>query len=219
MALIHKATVHLSKLLDWGYSEKASIKLTGDHFRLKNRQREVLRRITSSQAYRKSIAVSECKAEDLEGQILLVDTFNLLIFLESLFSGGFLFEGLDGVFRDLTSVHGNYREVAETEEPLKAIIDGLSSFKPALAKFYIDKPVSNSGRLATSIRHITDQENWQVDTVLCNVPDREMIDQQGVILISDSHVLAGTTSWFNFGRWALEEYPLMSDQLRPALIR
>ena len=47
-----------------------------------------------------------------------VDGFNQLILLESLLSGAYVFKGTDGVYRDTSSIYGNYRLVNQTEEAL-----------------------------------------------------------------------------------------------------
>jgi hypothetical protein len=47
----------------------------------------------------------------LEDETILIDGFNLLITIESALSGGYIFIGVDGGFRDLSSIHWSYKRV------------------------------------------------------------------------------------------------------------
>ncbi len=54
----------------------------------------------------------------LKDQTILLDGFNVLIILETALSGGFVFEGLDGCYRDISSVHGSTETAENTEKAL-----------------------------------------------------------------------------------------------------
>jgi hypothetical protein len=126
--ILRSAVNDLSWLLTRGYAPTASLKLVGDHYQLRNRQRVALSRAASSdrklEARRAScIPVSQISADDL-----LIDGFNLLITLEAALSGGVVLCCRDNCLRDLASVHGTYRSVEETvTAPTKLIAVTVSS--------------------------------------------------------------------------------------------
>ena len=141
---LRQAAKDLSWLLGRNYALDASLKLVGDHFQLQKRQRMVLKRGACS-----AEKAASRRAAMTWPDTLVVDGFNVVVATEALFSGGLLVRGLDGLLRDLSSVHGSYRRVEETQAALDALC-GLLEGKHA--KWYLDRPVSNSGRLAAMIR-------------------------------------------------------------------
>ncbi len=50
-----------------------------------------------------------------------VDAFNLITTVEAALAGGVLIKGRDGCLRDMASMHGSYRKVAETIPALHCI--------------------------------------------------------------------------------------------------
>lgn len=55
----------------------------------------------------------------LEGQPVSIDGFNLIITLVTASSGGVVLRGRDGAMRDLSSIHGTYRAVQETDRAIR----------------------------------------------------------------------------------------------------
>ena len=80
---LRTATADLSWLLSHGYSARAATKLVGDRYDLRDRQRKALQRCAASDedcAQRRSRQVG---AEALEGEIVAVDGYNVLLTLEA----------------------------------------------------------------------------------------------------------------------------------------
>ena len=111
--ILNQAVTDLSYLMTRGYSDKGSVKLVGDRYRLTKRQRNALQRAScsnQSMAYRKEHEVSK---EDIKGEWLAIDGYNLLITLESALAGGIIIDSRDDSIRDIASLHGTYRKVEE----------------------------------------------------------------------------------------------------------
>src|SRR5262245_65209984 len=72
----------------------------------------------------------------------------------------------------MSSVHGSYRSVAETEEAIRLISETLLDAKPASALWLLDQPVSNSGRLAQRIREMAAEHNWPWGVEVVMNPDK-----------------------------------------------
>src|ERR1051326_1793260 len=113
-----QAVADLSWLLGQGYAPSASLTLVGDHFRLKERQRLAVARAACSDEQKASRQSRRLTLEKIHGQELLIDGFNLTITIETALSGGVLLNCRDGCIRDMWSVHGTYRSVAETEKAI-----------------------------------------------------------------------------------------------------
>ena len=133
----------------------------------------------------------------MAGKEIIIDGFNLIITIEAALSGGILIHGRDGCIRDLSSVHGSYRSVNETDQAISLIGTALEDLRPKSVAWLLDRPISNSGRLAKRIRDLATETawNWTVE-VLFN-PDAEIIASGHLVVSSDSHVLDETDRWIN----------------------
>jgi hypothetical protein len=199
------AVADFSLLLTKGYAEKSALKLVGDKFSLTERQRlAVMRSACSDQqlASRKQRCVA---IEDLVGQEIAIDGYNVLITVEAAMSGAFVFKGRDGCFRDLASIHGTYRKVTETIPALQLVGDFLKEIRTAGTLWLLDSPVSNSGRLKTLIGELARESNWNWDVELLLSPDAELKKTDLIVASSDSVVLDECKRWANLATEIIKE--------------
>ncbi|PHI18272.1 hypothetical protein CEQ90_18665 [Lewinellaceae bacterium SD302] len=181
-----------------GYGHKSTTKIVGDRYGLNTRQRTALQRIGAGKQEIDLRAGKAVRPNGLTGRSIAIDGFNLLISLESALSGGFIFKCRDGAYRDMASISGSYKRVKQTTSSIEMVADYLLSASPATISWYLDAPISNSGRLATLIREIGEQKgvSWSVELVAD--PDRTIISLPQIIAISsDSWVMDGSAAWFN----------------------
>ena len=198
--ILRQSVCDLSWLLSRGYAQAASLKLVGDHFALKERQRLAVARAACSNLQRESRERTRLPLESINGQDLLIDGFNIIVTAEAALSGGVLILCRDGCVRDMSSVHGSYRTVAETEEAIRLISEALLGAKPASALWLLDQPVSNSGRLARRIREMAAEHNWPWRVEVVMNPDKVLRSSDQIVVTSDSDILDGVKSWINLGR-------------------
>jgi hypothetical protein len=126
---LRAAVADFSLLRTKGYAEKSALKLVGDRFSLTQRQRLAVMRGSCSDQQRQSRLTRRVPLEALAGQPLAIDGYNLLITIEAALSGGLIFQGRDGCFRDLASIHGTYRKVEETVPALRLIGEFLTEIR------------------------------------------------------------------------------------------
>ena len=186
-----------SLLLTKGYAEKSALKLVGDKFSLTQRQRLAVMRSACSDRQLSSRSEHRIEAKNLAGQSVAVDGYNVLITVEAAMSGGVIFAGRDGCFRDLASIHGTYRKVTETIPALRLIAEFLQDFGTGKVLWLLDSPVSNSGRLKTLIGELAYQDNWGWEVELLLSPDAELKKTDLIVATSDSVILDGCCSWVN----------------------
>ncbi|MGR9114966.1 MAG: DUF434 domain-containing protein [Gammaproteobacteria bacterium] len=204
---IQRADYELCWLLDRGYARHSSIKLVGDRYRLNRRQRLAISRAACSQM-NQSARTAKCLAlEDIKNRELLIDGFNLIITSETAIAGGLLLHCRDGCVRDLASIHGSYRQVDETHQALTSIGHALKTLAPHSVMWLFDAPVSNSARLAATVRNLAEAHHWNWQTELTSNPDRAIIaDTASVAVTSDSAILDGVTCWTNLGAYLIERF-------------
>lgn len=195
---LRQAVADLSWLLSHGYAMNSSVKLVGDRHQLRERQRLAITRAACADAAREARTRRHLPAEALRGRTVWVDGFNLLVTLEAALSGGVLLRCRDGCLRDMSAVHGSYHAVVETDTALTLAADRLAELQAASVHWLLDKPVSNSGRLAARIRELAEQHGWPwtVDTVFD--PDADLIAaRDAVVISSDAVVIDGAACWYN----------------------
>jgi hypothetical protein len=196
---LRQAVADLSLLLSRGYAPVATLKLVGDRFALKNRQRLAVARAACSDQQKEHRKQKLLPLEAIKGQTLLIDGFNLIVTMEAALSGGVLIRCRDDCFRDLSSVHGSYRTVTETEEAISLISETLLAATPASAAWMLDQPVSNSGRLAQRIREMSVERNWPWNVEVVMNPDKVIRTSDQIAVTSDSNILDGVKGWINLG--------------------
>ncbi len=205
-AILKDAVDDLCFLLTRGYTENSALQVVGNRYRLNQRQRHAILRMGCSAQGIITRKDSECSAKELEGQYVEIDGFNLLIILECALSGAFVFKGRDGLYRDISGVHGSYKRVIKTEEAVLLVGQVLQELKVKAVKWYLDQPVSNSGRLKSLLLEISkaNRFGWEVELVFD--PDKVLSQSTGIIITSDGRVLDEVDKWFNLGAYLIENY-------------
>ncbi|MEM1452273.1 MAG: DUF434 domain-containing protein [Planctomycetota bacterium] len=200
-----EAFEHFVWLLDRGYADPSSLKLVGDRFHLVARQRDALRRIACPADECKARAAHRVPASDLRGQAVAIDGFNVLTTVETALGGGVVLVTRDGCIRDIASMHGTWRRVAETVPAAEVIADFLTGAGVASAKWYLDAPVSNSGRLAAILRSVAEERglDWTVEIV--PDPDRVLPKCAAVVASADRAVLDASQKWTDLARQIIEQ--------------
>jgi hypothetical protein len=199
------AVADLAWLLTRDYAPKAALKLVGDKFGLKERQRLALARAACSNQSLAKRSAHRVSVETITGENIIVDGFNLIITIEAALSTGVLLFCGDQCIRDLSSVHGSYRAVSETEAAIVLIGEELEKLSARSVEWLLDQPISNSGRLAKLMREIAVTHHWPWKIDLLFNPDERIISSNKIAITSDSVILDRVTRWANFSRHIIEK--------------
>ncbi len=186
---LRSAVGDFSLLLTKGYGEKGALKLVGDRFGLTARQRLAVLRNACSDEQLQLRNSRRVELAELRDAPVAVDGYNVLITIEAAMSGGVIFKGRDGCYKDLASIHGTYRKVTETIPAVRLIGDFLKQIGVTDVLWLLDSPVSNSGRLKTLIATLAEESLWQWDIALVQNPDTELIKTDRIIATTDGPVL------------------------------
>ncbi|MHB1485631.1 MAG: DUF434 domain-containing protein [Saccharofermentanales bacterium] len=205
LSTLHDAQNEVQWLVDRGYNIKSVVDLAGNHHQLSARQRFALQRtIANSLQYIKREA-SRLQKDDVRGKSLNIDGFNLIIVLEAALSGSPVFLGKDGVLRDLAGLRGTYRIIDKTDLALSLIGKAMSGLSIQNAAFYLDKNVSNSGRLKSRIQSYAVKWKTPVETFL--IPDVDaVLSKMECVVTGDSAIIDQCVSWVNLSRFIVDEY-------------
>jgi hypothetical protein len=197
---LQAAIRELCWLLDRGYALRSALALTGDRHALVQRQRLAVARSACSRTQLESRNARLVDPDTLRGGELWIDGYNLLITVEAALAGGIIIHGRDGCYRDMASLHGTYREVAETTHAAKLIGSAAASWGITRCHWLLDRPVRNSGRLRTTLLALAAKFSWQWDVDLEFSPDKILGQTPAVVATSDSVVLDRCARWCNAAR-------------------
>ncbi|MFL0247693.1 DUF434 domain-containing protein [Candidatus Clostridium stratigraminis] len=202
---LRKAQEEVKWLLNRGYKSSSVIDFIGGHYQFSSRQRAALQRATASD--NQCIIRSEklIAPGALRDNYINIDGFNLIITLEVALSGGLLIQGNDEVIRDLAGLRGTYRLIDKTDKAIILIKQILIELGVRGVKFFLDAPVSNSGRLKTKIIEILISSDITVEVELVPNADVILSKLKGVVT-ADSIILDECKSWVNLSRVIIEKY-------------
>ncbi len=203
---LRAATEDLSWLLSRGYATTSAVKLVGDRYDLTVRQRTAVSRCSCSDADLMRRTRSRVEPQELAGNPLWVDGYNVLTTVEAALSGGLLLAARDGALRDMASMHGSYRKVTETRPALELVARTLAVVRVSECLWYLDRPVSNSGRLKRIIQEMAAAAGWPWQVELVQDPDRLLAETSEVVATADSVILDRCRAWFNLGRETVQRH-------------
>ena len=193
----------LQYLLNQGYNIKGASTFVGNHYLLSERQRLALVRAVSSNESVKIRRAKEIKNIP-SGSTVNIDGFNTIITLEVALSESLLLKCVDGTIRDLAALRGTYRLIDKTETAITLIGKSLENINVGKAVFYLDAPVSNSGRLKQRIVEFLCQFNFEVQVEVIHNVDA-VLEKLDNVITSDAVILDKCISWINLNKKIIEE--------------
>jgi hypothetical protein len=209
---LRQAVGDLSWLLTRGYASPSALKVVGDRFNLSARQRTAVMRCSAADdavASRKSREVTLDSSSP--GGRILIDGYNVLTTVEAALAGGVVIVGRDGCWRDMASMHGTWRRVEETPAALERIGRKLHASIAVAGReivWYLDSPVSNSGRLKGVIEAVARANGWSWRVELVFDPDKVLVAARDELVVTaDSVILDGCGAWLSLARAVVSECP------------
>lgn len=202
---LRKAHEEIKWLLDRDYKLESIINFVGSRYQFSTRQRDALKRATCSSANELLRKSKEISINDIKGQSLNIDGFNLIINLEVALSGGTLIIGDDGLVRDLAGLRGTYKLIDKTDIALDYIFNFLNSIDIESINIYLDSPVSNSGNLKIKIFEYAEKYNLNTSVELVNNAD-VILEKLNNVVTSDATILDKCISHFNLSKTIIDKY-------------
>ncbi len=201
---LQKAGRDVQYLLNQGYPVKGATTFVGNHYLLSERQRLALARAVSADEALRLRRAKEV-VEIPEGCTVHIDGFNTIITLEVALSESLLLKCMDGTVRDLAALRGTYRLIDKTDTAITMIGKMLSASKVGKAVFYLDAPVSNSGRLKQRICGLLEEFDLEVQVEVINNVD-SVLEKLDNVITADAIILDKCISWINLNKRIMEEF-------------
>ncbi len=200
---LRKATRDLSWLLTRGYASTSALKIVGDRYSLDARQRLAVARCACSDDAKHQRQCKLVTASKLRGKALWIDGYNILISIEAALSGGVILHARDGCYRDMASMHGSYRKVEESAPAIRLLGAVLTELDVESCRWYLDQPVSNSGRLKQMLRELAEEHDWRWEIELVPDPDFVLSQTEKTVASSDSQILDKANRWFDLAKYTI----------------
>ncbi len=192
---LQEAAYDLRFLLNRNYRKKGALQFVANKYVLNKRERNYLARSVFSSLKSKERREKIEDISKIRGEFLLVDGYNVLITVESIFSGDHdsIILCDDMILRDLNAVFGKYKFSEFTENALDTILSLINLYNPLYVNFFFDGPVSFSGKLAGLTKKIMDEYELRGNVNLSKNVDAEIIRlskiKKGIVATSDSVII------------------------------
>jgi hypothetical protein len=194
------AAADLSWLLTRDYATPGALKLVGDRYNLTERQRTAVMRCACSDQALATRQSKQATAAELADAALPLDGYNVLTTVEAALGGGVILHARDGCYRDMASIHGTYRKVEETIPAVRLIGQAIEQLGIDQCTWYLDSPVSNSGRLKGILADVAAAQRWDWRIEIVQNPDPILAASAQIVATADSIILDRCTRWFNLAR-------------------
>jgi len=196
----------LSLLLSRGYANPSALKLVGDRYSLEQRQRTAVSRCSCSREAWARRNSTRIEPTELRGRIIWIDGYNVLTSVEAALAGGVLLRARDASLRDMASMHGSWRKVEETITAIGLVGKLLAERGVSGSVWFLDRPVSNSGRLQALLRDEAAGHGWDWDVRLVPDPDPLLADADETIASADGEILNRCQSWISLASIVVERF-------------
>ena len=199
-ARLSQAVDDLSWLLTRGYAHDSSLKLVGDRYGLVARQRIAVARCSCSDGDGDRRRIHEVTAQSLSNRSVKTGWIQCVDDHRGRPVRGVILAARDGAFRDMASMHGTYRKVAETLPAFELFGAQLADLNLAECIWYLDRPVSNSGRRKSLMEELARKKGWPWQVELEQNPDALLAESPEVVATADSVILDRCRWWYNLAR-------------------
>ena len=199
-----KAITDIRYLLDRGYPGKGAITFVCNHYRLDIKWRYVFTRVVFGRDTIKSRREKTVKCEDLEGAVVLVDGYNVLIGVESALKGEPVYLCDDGFLRDTRGVFRNYRCSGLTERAMDEILRVFSGFTPSRLEFLFDSQISKSGEMARWVGMKLKDVGLEGGARTSRHVDYDLKQSNGIIATADGSIIDEVAKAVNIQACVLE---------------
>lgn len=176
----------------------------GNHYLLSERQRLAIVRASAPNDIL-NMRMNKRISTDKDLDTVHIDGLNLIITLEVALSESTLIKCMDGAIRDLAGLRGTYHLIDKTDIAIRLIGDALLEMGVQQAVFYLDAPVSNTGRLKMRILELLAEKPYLVRVEIIHSPDT-ILGILDHVITSDAIILNHCKSWINLAPFIIKQY-------------
>ena len=212
---LREAATDLRHLLNRGYSRKSAIDLVGNRWNLDREERHILYRAIFSNDEIKARQWNEIFIEEITDKTIAIDTYNILITIESFLKGLQTIYADDQYLRDISKVSSKYRESEYTLQVIQLILKKLKPYHPKNLLFFLDKDISHSGELAGLIQTELNKLNLSGNAETVPSSDKAVVSNGEIVISNDRIVLENAMAHLNLTSLIIKDF----EETHPKPIR
>lgn len=190
-------------LINNNYGFEQSITFTANHYLLSSRQRIALKRAICNN--NDLIIRKEKQIYNIpENCVVNIDGLNIIITLEVALSNSTIIKCMDNTIRDLAGLRGTYKIIDKTYTAIELILNKLNNLKIKCVNFYLDSPVSNTGKLKELIYSYSQKYIFEINVELVANAD-VILENMEYVVTSDGIILNKCVSFINLCKMIIDE--------------
>jgi hypothetical protein len=175
-------------ILSKGYPQNAALKLVGDKFMFSRDMRQILYRgvVPDHKAGLRCAKIGYVQ----KGDLVLIDTYNVLFTVNNYLLGRPLFISNDCMLRDAGEMRGRIINKPQFSRAISLMLEVLQMWPEATYIHYLDEPISHSGRL--SIELCKDMVQMGIEGDAHTVPSADQMlkqEKSDAICTSDGAII------------------------------
>ena len=185
---VKQAAIEYLWILSKAYPQAAALKMVGDKFKLTRDMRQVLYRgvVPEHLAMARSAKIGKVR----KGDLVLIDTYNVLFTINNYLLGRPLFISNDGMLRDAGEMRGRIINKPQFSRSVAMMLDILQMWPEASYIHYLDEPVSHSGRLSIELCKDMAEMGIEGDAFTVKSPDHMLKQERSdAICTSDGGII------------------------------
>ena len=176
-------------LMERHYPEKSALKLVSDRYALSGEERSMLFRGAVPAALAEERRKKTVRKPE-PGSFFIVDGYNVIRTVGSYLNGNFVFVAIDGFLRDVSEIHKKAVRDELVYRSLDLILKTLSRFESVGVHFFLDRPVSKSGELASFINTRLSDFSLTGKAETVHSPDHYLKEaRDGIVCTADSAIV------------------------------
>ena len=192
-----EAVSDIRYLLDRGYKRQGAIGFVCNHYRLDEDERHILTRVVHSQAVSKARMQKFLPCENISGNYIVIDGYNIIIGMESILEKqAYICD--DGVVRDTKGAFRSYQTHENTEKAIELILGFLNENKPSFACFLLDSQISKSGLFAKMLREKMDECGIEGEAMTSKHVDYDLKNSEYIVASGDGVIIDSAGKVVNF---------------------
>lgn len=182
-------------LYDRNYSERTVIQAVGNRYKLNREERMILFRGIPKHTY--NLHINLLNADEIINKIIFIDGFNVLITIESYLNGIIVFQGIDGITRDIAGLHSKMSKQDIRNKAISALMKSFELLKPKEIEFILDKQVSKSGELSHALNELFKKNNINGKAYTNRSVDQILKTSNNIVCSSDSIIISKISAVFD----------------------
>jgi hypothetical protein len=101
-------------------------------------------------------------------------------------------------------INGDIEDRTLRMPALRMLGEALAAWEIATCRWWLDSPVSNSGRLKRLLLDTATRMGWHWEVELVFSPDKVLSETTHIAATADSVILDRCSRWMNLARWIID---------------